>query len=117
MGKKNKVEKLKAKIKRYFTKPILSDPDVLPYLGTLHRKYVIFPVDKASNNFAFICKKFYISKILSKVGEHNYIQSSSAYSKANFSKDDIIKNNKKYCQKFDLRLTDKSFSTYNVLAP
>ena len=36
---------------------------------------------------------------------HAYIY--SAYSKANFSKDDIIKNNEIYCQKCDLRLTEK----------
>ena len=47
------------------------------------------------------------------MGEYNNIQSNSAYSKANFSKDDNIRN---YCQKFDLRLTEK-FSTFNVLAP
>ena len=41
------------------------------------------------------------------MGEYNNIQSNSAYSKANFSKDDNIKN---YCQKFDLRLTEKDHS-------
>ena len=40
------------------------------------------------------------------MGEYNNIQSNSTYSKVNFSKDDIIKNNKNYSQKFDLRLTD-----------
>ena len=49
-----KIEKLKTKIKPSFTKPTLSDPDVLIYLATLHRKYVIALIDKASNNFAFI---------------------------------------------------------------
>ena len=34
-----KIEKLKIKIKPSFTKPILSDPDVLTYLETLHQKY------------------------------------------------------------------------------
>ena len=121
-----KIEKLKIKIKPSFTKPILSDPDVLTYLETLHQKYpdvltysatlhrkyvyAIVPIDKASNNFAFICKLFYISKILSKVGKYSNIQSNSVYSKANLSKDDIIKNNENYCQKFDLKLTDKDRS-------
>ena len=70
-----KIEQLKTKIKRSFVKPILSDPYILAYLGTLHPKYVIFPTEKASNDFAFICKKIYISKILSEVGE--YITTSS----------------------------------------
>ena len=34
----------------------------------------------------------------------------STYPKSNFSKDDIIKNDKNYCQKFDLNLTDKNRS-------
>ena len=105
-----KIEKLKTKIKLSFTNPILSDPDVLAYLGTLQREYVIIPIYKASKNFAFICTKFYISKILSKVGEYNNIQSNSTYSKAHFSKDDIITNNESYFQKFNLKLTAKDRS-------
>ena len=42
--------------------------------------------------------------------EYNNIQSNSTYSEKNFSKDDIIKYNENYCQKFDLKLTDKEYS-------
>ena len=105
-----KIEKLKTKIKLSFTKPILSNPDVPAYLAKVHRKYVTVPIGKASNNFAFICKRFCVSKILSVVGEYNNIQSNSTYPKSNFSKDDIIKNDKNYCQKFHLNLTDKNRS-------
>ena len=76
-----KIEKLKTKIKPPFTQAILSDPDVLAYLATLHRKYGIIQIFKANNNFAFICKKFYISRILSEMGEYNNIQSNSTYLK------------------------------------
>ena len=103
-----KIEKLKTKIKRSFTNHILSDPGVLAYIGTLHRKYVIVLIDKASNIFGFICKKFYISKIFSEVGEYNSILYNPTYSKANLSKDHIIKNNENYCQKFDLKRTAKN---------
>ena len=84
LGKYKKIQKLKTKMKQSFTKPILSDPEVLAYLVTLHQKYVIIPTAKASNNFGFICKKIYISKILYKVGEYNNIQSNFNYSKRNF---------------------------------
>ena len=107
-----KIERLKTKIQSCFTKPILSDSDVLAYLSTLHRKYVIVPIDKASNNFAFICKKFYISTNLSELRKYNNIQSNSTYSKGNFSKDDIFKNNENYCQQFDLKLTNKNCSQH-----
>ena len=44
------------------------------------------------------------------MGDYSNIQFNSAYSKANFSKDDIIKNNYNYCQKVDLRRTVKDRS-------
>ena len=72
---------------------MLSDPDFLAYLATLHRKYVVVLIYKAGNNFAFICKKFYISKILYEVEEYYNIPFNSTYSKTNFSKDYIFKNN------------------------
>ena len=67
-----KKEKLKTKIKPSFIKPVLSDADALAYLATLHRKYIIVSIDKASNN-VFVCKKLCSSKILSEVGEHSNI--------------------------------------------
>ena len=42
--------------------------------------------------------------------EYNICQSNCTYSKTNFSKDDIIKNNKNHCQKFVLKLRDKDHS-------
>ena len=101
---------MKTKIKASFTKPVLSDPDVLAYLETRHQNYVIVPIDKARDGFAFIGKKFYISKNFSEAGDYNNIQSNFTNSKANFSRDDIIKDNENYCQKFDLKLTGKDRS-------
>ena len=51
-----------------------------------------------------------VSKILSEVEENSNIKSNSTYSKTNFSKDDVIKSNENYCQKFDLKLADKDCS-------
>jgi hypothetical protein len=42
------------------SKSILNQPEVKQYLSELHKKFVIVPVDKASNNFAVICKKYYL---------------------------------------------------------
>ena len=58
----------KAQSKPCFTKPILFHPDVLAYLGTLHWKYVIVPIEKASNNFGFVYKKFIFLKFFQKWG-------------------------------------------------
>ena len=37
-------------------------------IDIIHKHFVITTVDKASENFAFICKNFYISKIKEEVG-------------------------------------------------
>ena len=60
---KEKITELKQKIKPRQAKPVLSDPDVKKHLEDLHRKFVIVTIDKASNNFAFIFRNYYISKL------------------------------------------------------
>ena len=32
-----------------------------------NQKFVIVTIDKASNNFAFLCRKYYISKLLTEI--------------------------------------------------
>ena len=64
----NKMKYLKQKIKAYRTNPILKQEGVLKYLECLHQKYVLVPIDKASNNIAIICKKFYVQVILREIG-------------------------------------------------
>ena len=67
-------------------------------------------MDKVRHNFAFICKMFDISKILSELGQYDNIKSNSTHSRTNFYKDGIIKKNENYCQIFDHKLTDKDRS-------
>ena len=47
---------------------VLKDTECLDFLNTLHSRFVFTPVDKASNNIAVICKKYYIKSVLSEVG-------------------------------------------------
>ena len=49
-------------------KPVLKDEEVLKSLSDLHSKFVVVPIDKASNNVAIICKRYYIQKLLNEVG-------------------------------------------------
>ena len=64
----NRIKYLKNKIKPSPTKPIFKDPNVVTCLENLHNKFVLVPIDKASNNIAIICKRFYIEKLLKEVG-------------------------------------------------
>ena len=63
-----------------------------------------FAIDKVLNNFAFICKKYYISKILTKVGLFN--SEYKTHSKASHSVKEIIQANTNYCKKFKLNITE-----------
>ena len=55
---KSRVKNLKGSLN---TKPksVLDDPDVKLNLSELHDKYVIVPVDKASNNMVFVCSRLF----------------------------------------------------------
>ena len=44
------------------------DADIKASLTELQNKFVMVPIDKASNNVAFICKRFYASVILQELG-------------------------------------------------
>ena len=109
--KKAIVDKVKQKInmlkrKRYPSqrKQLLRDQTVKQYLDELHNKFVIVTIDKAANNFAFICKKYYISRILSEVGVPN--GNNPTYNLMNRNHVDIINDNIDLCEKFGLETTD-----------
>ena len=96
---KYKISKLKTK-KYILSKKqsILDADDVKEELNNLQKKYVIVPIDKAANNFAFICKNFYISRMLSEVGmigEPNETYQQTFICKTSII-DDNVKINKKY---------------------
>ena len=71
------VRDLKIRKKIQKTKPVLDDTIVKAYLEEFHKKYVVVPIDKASNNVAIICKKFYVSRLLEEVGVLNTTSSIS----------------------------------------
>ena len=50
---------------------VFKQPDVKKYIEHLHDRFVIVPVDKASNNFAIICKKFYLEVLMKELGIAN----------------------------------------------
>ena len=56
----SRIKVLKSRITISQTKPSLHSQDVKSALAELHNKFVIVPIDKASNNIAIVCKRFYI---------------------------------------------------------
>ena len=49
-------------------KSIFEDVDVQNCLSNLQHRYVMVPIDKAANNVAFICKRFYVNVIMKELG-------------------------------------------------
>ena len=47
---------------------IFSDPDVVTELSRLHENFVIVPADKASNNYTFVCKRYYVDILIEELG-------------------------------------------------
>ena len=86
------------------TKPVLDDPDVQQYLKDLHDKFVLVPIDKASNNIAIICKRFYICRILEELGIPG--DRSSTYKLSSCEKESIIDTNITLCEKLGLSIDD-----------
>ena len=92
----SKVDVLKATVIPKKTNPILKQPSVIEALKKLHSLYVITPIDKASKNIAFICKKFYINCLMDELGIPG--NASPTYSISSLSKNDVISNNEILCR-------------------
>ena len=60
---------------------MLQDPKKISYLNILQEQYVMCPIDKAANNVAFICKKYYLQGLLKELGLLN--TTSNTYQQVN----------------------------------
>ena len=80
-------------------------------LSSLHDKFVISTVDKASNNFAFICKKFFLSVLLDELGfdKINFLPIGNVtYAPVNDNYDDIVdRHTKALFQKFNIKCSSE----------
>ena len=88
---KEKITELRHKLKPKQTKLVLSDPDVKKHLKELHRKFVIFIIDKAANNFGFISRKYKIFKLLAEISPNKNKNSTSTHSQTQNSEEELIK--------------------------
>ena len=84
----NKIDSLMRRIKPKRKVKIMNDENVKNHLKDLQDKFVITPIDKASNNIAFICKRHYIEVLVKELGlrdGHN-----NTYTPVNSNLADII---------------------------
>ena len=79
---------------------VLNSPKIKRVLEKLQEDFVFVPTDKASNNIAVVCKKFYIQKSLEELGIFDESKSvkkdGSTYVAVDKSRQEIIKNHIKY---------------------
>ena len=108
-GKVNKkIKELKYKIKFTKVKQVLRDAEVISYLNILQEQYVMFPIDKAANKIAFICKKYYAQVLLKQLGLLN--TTSNTYQQVNDALHTILQQqNNTFDSVFGLKNNDKEF--------
>ena len=94
---KRRVSKLQYKMSSKAT-PVLNNKTVASSLSSLHDKYVVVPVDKASNNNAFVCKTYYINCL----GLNNN-KGNPTYTLTTLSKEEVINNHKSVLQSFRIK--------------
>ena len=70
---------------------MLRDHGAKSALKELHKKYVIIPIDKATNNIAFICKRLYALVLLKELGLNG--SPSVTYSQKHRTVDSIVEKN------------------------
>ena len=64
----NSISELKIKYpSRINCRSVFKDPDVISTLDDIQSKFIIFPMDKATKNFAIVCKKYYANTIINEL--------------------------------------------------
>lgn len=93
------------------------------YIDLLHRNFVVVPTDKATNNYAFICKKFYIQTIANELGvsydrlSNNWKYNGNiTYSVSAKDESSIFNAHEKISKQFNLTLDIENKKTPSIFA-
>ena len=106
-----KIEELKNKFKFSRVKQVQRDSELVSYLNILQEQHVMCPVDKAANNIAFICKKYYVQVLTKKLGLLS--ATSNTYQQVNDTLHSILQQqNNTFDSVFGLKNNDEEFSCF-----
>ena len=75
------------------------DPHVVREFSRLHENFVIVPADKASYNYTFVCKKYYVNILIEKLGL-NSLPGNPTYNLTDFSASEVLDNHKSVLTSF-----------------
>ena len=88
---------------------VLKQTEVEEYLKYIHARFVIVPVDKASNNFSIICKKFYINTLMQELGfQQGVPKGNSVYSFTNLNLSGVCESHCSKLKDLNIRLTKEN---------
>ena len=87
---------------------VLKDNAVVHYIQKLHKRFVIIPIDKAANNFAFVCKKFYIDVLRKELGitVQGAAVGNNVYQPVRFSMNYIFGEHSKFLAEYNISLDE-----------
>ena len=77
---------------------IFCDPEVVRELSRLHENFVIVPADKASNNYTFVCRKYYVRILIEEPGLNS--PGNPTYNLTDFSASKVLDNHKSVLTSF-----------------
>ena len=75
-------------------------------LFRLRENFVIVPADKASNNYTFVCKRYYVDILIEELGLH-LLPGNSTYTLTNFSASEVLDNHKSVLTTFGIQTADE----------
>ena len=105
-----KIRTLQNKITCRSVKSIFSEHEIKDTMFSLKEDFVIVPVDKAANNFPFICKYFYALTIIKELNLDCHISNQDGNNTCTFisnkTKDQIIKEHKLNLSKHKINLAN-----------
>lgn len=100
-----RIEQIKNNIDIIKHKSVLNNSSSKRCLEELQNNFVMVPIDKAANNVAFICKRYYAIVLLKELGL--YGTSSPTYERINIPISDVVSNHCKLIyQKFRIKTED-----------
>ena len=101
----DKIRSIKLRIHPKKTKQVLKRRDVVDYLEQLHKKFVFVPIDKAGNNIAIICKRYYVEVILKEIGQIG--SGNSTYEKSSKTVAEVVDDNVLYSKRLGLEVDER----------
>ena len=102
-----KINTNKQRVKSVDRKSVFEDPDAKQELDSLKNDFIIVPIDKASSNIAFICRRHYAEVIHNELDISSTQNPNSTYGITNTSSTDIIQSHRTKLNDWDLELEEE----------